>query len=68
MPDPNPFLAPMPEPGKTVQMSVREWEFEAKDEAEVRRLLREAENFPTVRGYTLRSIEQLPDPTPAESR
>lgn len=61
-PDPNPFLAPLPAPGRTHAMSVREWEFEARDEAEARRLLKEAQDagVSNVRGYSLRSIEQIP--------
>lgn len=59
--EPNPFLAPLPPPGKTHTMAIREWEFEAKDEAEVRRLLQEARDkgVPGVQGYSLRSIEQI---------
>lgn len=59
----NPFLGGMPTPGKTVDMSIRSWEFEAKDEAEVRALLAEAKSkdLGNVRGYHLRSIVQLPD-------
>lgn len=69
-PEPNPFLAPLPAPGKTATMSVREWEFEAKDEAEVRRLLDEARerDVAAVRGYSLRSIERLPEPQQAEPK
>ncbi len=39
--------------------SVREWEFEAANEEEVREMLREAQeqDFDNVRGYQLRSIE-----------
>jgi hypothetical protein len=60
--EPNPFLAPLPPPGKTHSMSVREWTFEAEDEAEVRRLLQEARDkgIPGIQGYSLRSIEKLP--------
>lgn len=63
MPDPNPFLAPIGADGKTVSMSVREWEFDAEDEADVRRLLDEAYDaqVPGVIGYTLRSIERVPE-------
>ena len=44
-----------------ITMSIRSWEFEAKDEAEVRRLLDEAiaQNIPNVRGYRLRSIQEI---------
>lgn len=57
----NPFLAPMPAPGQRSMMNVRSWEFEAKDEAEVRRLLEIAyeRKYANVVGYTLRSIERL---------
>jgi hypothetical protein len=63
MPEPNPFLAPIPAPGITHPMSVREWEVEAKDEAEVRRLLKRAREMliPSVHDYSLRSIERLPE-------
>jgi hypothetical protein len=63
MPEPNPFLTPLPEPGtKTHRMLLREWTFSAKDEAECRRLLAWAQehNIENVRGCTLRSIERLP--------
>jgi hypothetical protein len=62
MPDPNPFLRPMPSDSARVNMSVRAWEFEADDEAHVRKLLQEAydSDVPGVDGYTLRSIERLP--------
>lgn len=62
MPDPNPFLRAMPSDGANVNMAVRSWEFEASDEAEVRRLLREAyaADVPGVQGFTLRSIERIP--------
>lgn len=62
-PEPNPFLAPLPAPGRTHSMSVREWELDARDEAEVRRLLKEAQDtgVANVRGYSLRSIERLPE-------
>jgi hypothetical protein len=61
-PEPNPFLAPIPAPGRTNSMSVRSWEFEAKDEDEVRKLLQEAHDkgIANVQGYSLRSIERLP--------
>lgn len=39
--------------GRTEQ---RVWEFEAADEAEVRQLLKDAENHPNVRGFDLKSI------------
>lgn len=55
----NPFLAQLPADGVTVKMSVRSWTFEAKDEAEVKRLLQEAYTA-HIAGYTLRSIERLP--------
>lgn len=68
-PEPNPFLAPIPAPGLTHSMSVREWEFEAADEDEVRRLFKEAQEsgVGNVQGYSLRSIERL-SPTVSESR
>lgn len=45
--------------------SVRMWEFEAKNEAEVRRLYEEAveQNLPNVRGYTIRSIQRVEEAT-----
>jgi hypothetical protein len=59
----NPFRAPMPSVGATIPMRVRSWEFEAKDEAEVRRLLQEAQDqdIDNVRGFRLRSITQIQD-------
>lgn len=61
-PAPNPFLAPLPHPDKKCTMSIRTWNFEAKDEAECRRLLDEAyaAGIPGVQGYTLRSIDEEP--------
>jgi hypothetical protein len=40
---------------------VRVWEFEAKDEAEVRMYFEEAKkaDLPNVKGYELKSIEQI---------
>jgi hypothetical protein len=60
-PEPNPFLAPIPAPGVVHSMSIREWEFDAKDEDEVRRLLEEAreQGVANVAGYHLRSIERV---------
>lgn len=57
----NPFLGGIPAPGTTVTMSVRAWEFEAKDEAEVRAILDSARaaDLPAVRGYKLRSIQRI---------
>lgn len=57
----NPFYASIPAPGKTIEMSVRSWDFEAKDEAEVRKLLTDAQEqgIGNVRGYRLRSITLL---------
>lgn len=68
MPEPNPFLGGLPPDGKTVQMHVREWELEARDETEVRRLLQEAydADIPNVRGYSLRQITRLPSPQEAK--
>lgn len=44
-----------------VHRTVRSWEFEAKDEAEVRKLLKEAiaQNLPNVRGFNLRCITEI---------
>lgn len=58
--DHNPFLRDiwsLPPVHKTV----RSWEFEAKNEAEVRKLLKEAyeQNLPNVRGFNLRSITRV---------
>lgn len=60
-PDPNPFLAPMPAPGVTHSMMVREWTFEATDADQVRKLLEEAYamGVPGVSGFKLRSIEEV---------
>lgn len=58
----NPFLASIdvlkPIPCST---TARVWEFEAKNEREVRRLLKEAfeQNLPNVRGFHLGSITRL---------
>lgn len=48
----------------TSRVACRVWEFEAKDEAEVRKLFKEAQdqNLPNVRGFTLRSIERVDKP------
>lgn len=64
--EPNPFLAPMPSDSKTSRMLVREWEFEAKDEREVLRLLEEAQasGVAGVQGFRLRSIERVPESEP----
>lgn len=45
----------------TSQSRVRVWEFEAKDEADARRLFKEAQDMdlPNVRGFTLRSVKLL---------
>lgn len=61
MPEPNPFLASLPAPGRKSTWILREWTFEAKDEAEVRRLLGEAygTGIENVREFSLRSIERL---------
>jgi len=52
-----------------ISRSIKEFRFEAKDENEVKRLFQEAidNDLPNVRGYTLRSIEEVdslysPDP------
>lgn len=59
MPEPNPFLASLPAPGRKSNWIVRAWTFEAKDEAEVKKLLGEAygAGIEGVRGFSLRSIE-----------
>lgn len=61
MPEPNPFLAALPAPGRKSNWIVREWTFEAKDEAEVRQLLGEAygAGVENVRDFSLRSIERV---------
>lgn len=48
---------------------LREWEMEAKDEAEVKRFLGEAreQNLVNVRGFTLRSIEKTTEATLSRS-
>lgn len=65
----NPFLAPLPAPGATHEMSIRAWEFDAEDELDVRRLLAEAQEAGIANvsgGYRLRSIAIIPDLTLAE--
>lgn len=61
MPDPNPFVASLPAAGRKSNWIVREWTFEARDEAEVKKLLSEAygSGIEGVRGFTLRSIEPV---------
>jgi hypothetical protein len=61
MPEPNPFLAALPAPGRKSNWIVREWTFEARDEAEVKKLLAEAygAGIEGVRGFSLRSIERV---------
>jgi hypothetical protein len=61
MPEPNPFLAKLPEPGRKSNWIVRSWTFEAKDETEVKKLLDEAygADIDGVRGFSLRSIEKV---------
>lgn len=46
--------------GRT-QSTIRMWEFEAKDEVEVRKFYNEAKerNLPHVRGFELCSIEEI---------
>lgn len=63
MPEPNPFLATLPAPGRKSNWIVRQWTFEAKDEAEVKKLLGEAygAGIEGVRGFSLRSIERVTD-------
>jgi hypothetical protein len=55
---PNPFRALTIDLSRTSRSLVRSWEFEAKDEAEVRRLFKEAQEqkLPNVVGFRLRSI------------
>lgn len=64
MPEPNPFLASLPAPGRKSNWIVRSWTFEAKDEAEVKKLLYQAygSGIENVDGFTLRSIERLTVP------
>jgi len=62
----NPFLIRNIFDSKTLppmRYHVREWEFEATDEVEVRRLWDEAqaEGIENVKGYTLKTIEQVPN-------
>ena len=51
------------DPGLMERFDVREFIFEAKSEDHVKRLLQEAReaDIPDVRGYQLRSIEELPE-------
>lgn len=63
----NPFLAFRTAEafeGATSKVLVRTWEFDAKDEQEVRRLFEEAkrEREPQVQGMSIRSIEEIPLP------
>lgn len=48
---------------EAVRVNVREWEFEAKDEAHVRKFYNEAvaQDLDNVRGYHIRSIEKISD-------
>lgn len=64
-PEPNPFLASLPAPGRTHPVLLREWTFEARDEREVKKLLGEAyaDGIANVQGFTLRSIERLSNDT-----
>lgn len=59
----NPFHAGLPRDGVTHEMAVRTWVFEARDEQHIKNLLDEAHaaGHTNVHGYTLRSIEQVPD-------
>lgn len=61
MPEPNPFLASLPAPGKGATHVLREWVFEAKDEAEIKKLLDEARaaGIANVQGFSLQSIERI---------
>lgn len=51
----------------TVEVAARVWEFEAKDEDEVRALFKEAQDkkLPYVRGFNLHRIERL-DASPGD--
>lgn len=57
----NPFLVSDVFQMEPRRVLVREWEIEAKNEREVRRLLKEAQDadLPNVRGFNLRSIERI---------
>jgi len=58
----NPFLQlRVPERDDKHEVIAREWEFEAKDEDEVRKLFWEAKDHPNVKGFELRSIKKLRD-------
>ena len=61
-PDFNPFLRTI-DLGTTIPVSVRVWEFEAENEAEVRAYYEEAISLdlPYIRGYTLRDIQPIID-------
>jgi hypothetical protein len=62
----NPFLiADIFNPNYRLRSLVREWEIEAKDEAEVRELVRQAHeaDIDNVRGFRLRQIERVKEPT-----
>lgn len=67
----NPFLASIdvlePIPCRTV---TREWEFEARSEKEVRRLLKEAfdQRLPNVKGFHLGSVEKVKTRPAQDSR
>lgn len=58
----NPFARRFIADTDMITMRVRSWEFDADDEAHVRRLLKEAQeaDLPEIRGFTLRSIEEVP--------
>lgn len=58
---PNPFVPIQISMSARSRSLVRVWEFDAKDEAEVRRLFKEAQDqdAPYVRGFTMRSVEQI---------
>ena len=58
----NPFLKPLHPDGR-IDMVIREWEMEARDSDEIMEFLQDAydEDLPTVRGFTLRSIEEIKD-------
>lgn len=57
----NPFTPVHISPGSKSDFNLRSWEFEAKDEAEVRAYLDDAykQRIPAVMGYNLRSIERV---------
>lgn len=55
----NPFVGGIV--GGTITMNIRAWEMDAEDEAEIRAFYADAvkNDLPNVRGYSIRSIEQV---------